>query len=449
MLSPVSSVKVITFPQQTVSNDCDCDCDCNSQVITQDHLARSDQESLACTPLTSTFLELTPACNNRCIGCSNVFITDKPTRKMEIAAAPLTILQWQIIIDKLAPFVDRVSLTGGEPTLYKYFAEFTALLDQYQLGFTLFTNARWRQPETIINTFSRTVGLKGLLISLHGHDALTHEAFTLVPGSFEETVKNIKLATQAGISVTLSTIITRYSYAQTQAIYELGQELGVRQVAFNRYVGLPTDDSAPTPNQLKRALTDIETLRLQGSNVKLTVTVPQCFHPTSATGCGAGEAFVTVDPWGNVKPCNHTPMILGNLLYDSVESIMATEQLDYWRNLHPAGCDDCAAFAVCGGGCRAEAMLNQQSQDSLIQGPFLPGQENFKEFFVVPDYLHPISTQPFTPNDFIDEIDWPMRQVLVTALDGSITLKELGMKYGQGMLDLIGTMHKEGLVEFV
>ena len=406
--------------------------------------------SLAGTPPpTNAYLELTPACNNRCLGCSNVFLTDKPTRRMEIAQAPLDIAAWRTILNKLTPTVESVSITGGEPTLYKYFDEFVGLLDDYGLRFTLFTNARWHNPEMTIADLGQTTHLNGLLISLHGQDASTHEAFTSISGSFQETISNIRLATKAGIPVTLSTIITRYSYDQTQAIYEFGRTLGVEKVAFNRYVGLPTDDSAPTPQQLKQALIEIERMRLGGANVKLTVTVPQCFHPSSATGCGAGETFITIDPWGNVKPCNHTPMILGNLRYDSLEVIMASQQLEYWRNLHPVGCNDCAAQAICGGGCRAEAMLNQTGGDTLIQGPFTEDKGVYQVFMVIPDYLHPLSTQEFSKVDFIDEVDRDMQQALAANLNGRVSLKELGAQYGQEMLDLVGTMHNEGVVEFV
>ena len=437
-MSHLIFTKLITITTSSLTADCDCDCDCASNI---------PPHSTA-TP-TAAYLELTPACNNRCVGCSNVFISDKPTRKMETATAPLDIAAWRIILGKLAPTVERVSITGGEPTLYKHFDEFVALLDEYSLRFTLFTNARWHNAVTTVAALRQTPHLNGLLISLHGAEAAAHEAFTLIDGSYHETLENIKRATAAGLPVTLSTIITRYCYDQSQAIYELAQTLGVQRVAFNRYVGLSTDDSASSPQQLKQALIDIERLRLQGANVKLTVTVPQCFHPTSATGCGAGETFVTVDPWGNVKPCNHTPMILGNLLYDSPAQVMASPQLDYWRNLHPAGCNDCAAQSICGGGCRAEAMLHQSPGDTLIQGPYLADEASYTKFFVLPDYLHPIATHPFTADDLVAEIPHSIRQALSTSLHGSLTLKELGHRHGQEMLDLVGTMHQEGVVEFV
>ena len=437
--------KLITFPESSDSN-IDCDCDCSGD--TSDGLSMINSvQILPLSSLTTAYLELTPACNNRCLGCSNVFITDKPTRKIEIAQAPLGISDWRMIIGKLAPQIDQLSITGGEPTLYKYFTEFTHLLAEYNLRFTLFTNARWHNPNSVVRTLGQTEQLKGLLISLHGQDAGTHEAFTLVLGSFDETVENIRLATQAGVPVTLSTIITRYSFAQSQAVYKLGQDLGVRQVVFNRYIGQSDDDCAPTPSQLKQALTDIEALRVSGANVKLSVTVPQCFHPTSATGCGAGDAFITVDPWGNVKPCNHTPMIVGNLRYDTIEQIMASQKLDYWRNLPLANCKDCAALAACGGGCRAEAMLNQSNYDSLATKPFL--SEDKTDFLVLPDYLHPLATQTFSKEDFVAEIDRQSREILLNSLDGTTTLKDLGMRYGQPMLDLIGAMHHEGIVEFV
>ncbi|MDM8528284.1 radical SAM protein [Anaerolineales bacterium HSG24] len=396
--------------------DCDCDCDCHALPTLQ-------------SKLSSTYLELTPACNSRCVGCSNVFITDKPTRNMEIAQAPLPIDAWRTILSKLSPHVERVSITGGEPTLYKYFPQFMDLLNEFGLRFTLFTNARWVKPQETVTALAQTDHLNGLLISMHGADAATHEAFTLIKGSYQETIKNIKLATSADIPVTMSCIITRHSYDQVEAVYQLSQSLGVRSVVFNRYVGTLTDEPAPDSAQLKQALIDVERLRVAGERVKLSVTVPQCFHPTSTTGCGAGESFYTIDPWGNVKPCNHTPMILGNLRHDSLEQIQASEQLTYWRNLVPAGCHSCSAQTICGGGCRAEAMLNQAQSDTLIQDPYLP--EHNTEFLILPEYLHPLATHQFSQDDFLPNIDCQTRQVLSEQLNGAVSLKALGQQHGQ------------------
>ncbi|RLC18096.1 MAG: hypothetical protein DRI57_08900, partial [Deltaproteobacteria bacterium] len=233
----------------------------------------------------------------------------------------VSISEWRKILGKLVPHIDHVNITGGEPTQYRHFAEFIRLIDNASLTFTLFTNARWQHPPEIVETFRQARNLSGLLISMHGKDAETHEAFTQVQGSYDEAKENIELAIRNDIRVTLSCIITRHNCDQISEIYQQSQEMGARRLVFNRYVGQPGDNCAPTSAQLRQALSEIETLRVSGASVKVSGVVPQCFCTTSATGCGAGKTFITVDPTGNVRPCNHAPLILGNLRYDSLESI--------------------------------------------------------------------------------------------------------------------------------
>jgi radical SAM protein with 4Fe4S-binding SPASM domain len=430
----------ITFSENSNSSQCDCDCgggidcDCDYHVSSQDIFTR----------LTTAYIELTSACNNHCIGCGNVFISDKAARKAEIDSVPLPLSEWHKIIAKLAPPVTHINITGGEPTLYSHFAKFISLLDEHCLTFTLFTNARWRSPKETLKILTQAKGLKGLLISLHGKDARTHESFTLTPGAYDETLKNIRLAASAGIPVTLSSIITRYNYTQIADIQQLAQEIGIKRMVFSRYVGHAEDNCAPNPEQLRQALTQIETLRVSGSAVKLSVAIPQCFHPTSALGCGAGKSYITVDPQGNVRPCNHAPLILGNLRRDSLERITNSAAMAYWHNLTPETCRDCSAFEICGGGCKAEAMLNNKPQDSLIQVPFLSGTR----FMVLPENLRPVATSRFNPQELPEGINCQI-QGIPPSFDGSLTLKEFGIRYGQNMLDCIGAMHSSGMVGFM
>jgi radical SAM protein with 4Fe4S-binding SPASM domain len=343
-----------SFPWLEHSNDC------------ESGFVDAPAGTVPATPRT-VFLELTAACNSRCSGCSNVFISRKPSRKIPPVATPLDIADWGRIIEKLADYAQLIKITGGEPTLYKHFGGLLNVLEEYRLPYILFSNARWTNPSEIIEVLNQTNYLGGLLISLHGRDAATHDAFTLVPGSFDEAVQNIKRTTAIGLPVVLSSIITKYNFQQTRAIYELGQQLGVEKVVFNRYIGQVSDSCAPTPTNLKNALNSIEMLRDDGQSVKLSVTIPQCFRPNSTAGCGAGDSFWTIDPWGNVKPCNHAPLLVGNLLVESIEQIENSAQLAWWRGFSPAGCESCSLLMQCGGGCRAEAMLNQSQQDTLIR----------------------------------------------------------------------------------
>ena len=339
-------------------------CDCNIYTFVQSVYSQHNFNVI-----TNVYFELTPTCNNNCAGCGNVFVSDKPSRKTDTDNAGLSLSQWHTLIEKLPSHLTHVNITGGEPTLSPYFDEFIRMIDKKGLSFTLFTNARWNKPQEILNILLSSKGLKGLLISLHGKDAFTHEAFTQAKGSFEHSLENIKLAASHGIPVTLSTIINRYNYSQVRSVYDLANRMGINRLVFSRYVGLYDDECAPTDEQLKQALTDIESIQNTGAAIKLSVTIPQCFYPSSSRGCGAGRSYVTVDPWGNVRPCNHSPLILGNLLDTSLDAMIDSEPLKTWHNLVSSQCKQCSEFALCGGGCKAEAMLNHQSYDSLIRLP--------------------------------------------------------------------------------
>lgn len=112
-------------------------------------------------------LELTPLCNNRCPGCFNVFIEDTVTRPMRDVPPPLTAAQWREILIKIKPHAARVKLTGGEPTLHPEFEKIVQTLVEFDLPFSLFTNARWQHPDRLIALLSKTPQCSGLLISLH------------------------------------------------------------------------------------------------------------------------------------------------------------------------------------------------------------------------------------------------------------------------------------------
>ncbi len=300
--------------------------------------------------LVFAFVEITPACNNRCSGCSNVYLDQR-----QAAAMPVT--AWETLLKSIRPYVDYVKLTGGEPTLYPAFSRLLEVLEALDLPFTLFTNARWHAPETLVAALRHAPGLQGLLISLHGVTAPTHEAFSSVPGSFVETLANLRRALDAAIPCTLSMVITRHNWDQIEAMIELAQRLGAEGVAFNRYIGAPLPELEPTPAQLYEALQRIEAAQRSGAAVKFGVPLSLCQSEAAASPCLAGEAFVTIDPWGKVRPCNHAPVVLGDLQSQTLPEILATPATQQWRNWVPETCRTCGFRATCRGGCRAEALL--------------------------------------------------------------------------------------------
>jgi len=282
---------------------------------------------------------------------------------------PLSFEQWRTILDRLVPHAHRFKLTGGEPTLHPEFEAIVGHIRGLGTSLTVFTNGRWTNPESVLDALARTPNLTGLLISLHGAYAASHEVFTGVPGSFDETVANVRRAVAAGISVTLSTVLHRANLGELAAVVALAESLGTDHVVFNRYLGPSVPEIAITDAQLMQATHTVDTMREQGQPVTFGVCIPQCFTPSSSTGCLAGVAFCAVDPWGNLRPCNHSPLTAGNLLSGTLEEAWHSPEMERFRQAIPEACHTCAAFSTCHGGCRALVMELNLPGDPLMVGP--------------------------------------------------------------------------------
>lgn len=327
------------------------DCACDVSVAQFDPAA----------PLSTVYLELTPACNNACPGCSNVF--------PHTAARPvLSSTEWRRVFDRLAPYRPRLRFTGGEPTLHPQFERIVSLAQDMGFAFSVFTNARWRDPLRTPRFLAGLTGLECLLASLHGAQAASHEAFTATPGSFDETVANIRRAVDAGVRVNTSTVVTRQNHAEMAEVIALSQALGAGQAVFNRYIGGALPGVEPSPDELKLAVATVEHAGHNGSTgrVKFGTPIPHCFTPNGSNGCMAGFAHVTIDPWGNVRPCPHAPMVAGNLLCERVEAILEGPVMQEWRWGYWAQCEGCGQRESCFAGCRAMTLLHTPGRDPLI-----------------------------------------------------------------------------------
>lgn len=391
-------------------------------------------------------LELTPVCNNRCRGCYNVFAEER-------AQPPLTSEEWRKILDRIKPHTHRVKLTGGEPTLYPHFEGIVAYLHELDISFSLFTNGCWSDPERLVAFLKTVPQLRGLLISLHGATPAAQEAFSGVQGSFERTVANIRRATEAGLPVTISAVIHRRNLDQFQAILALAHDLGADHVAFNRYLGPRDPTIEPTEQQLRQAVLQIEVLRQGGARVKFGNCIPQCFVESSSTGCLSGVAYCTIDPWGNMRPCNHSSLKCENLLEQSVEEAWQSAEMQRWRGMIPAECHLCAEFSQCHGGCRAMAIELGLEKDPLAGAPLAARQSSPERISLYED-LRPVGAYQLREEEFgyvlmrgncIVPVPHEALAIL-SVCDGKTTLKRIEAQFGQPGIDLVGALWEKGLL---
>jgi radical SAM protein with 4Fe4S-binding SPASM domain len=398
-------------------------------------------------------LELTWACDNRCPGCSNFFWGGA---RDSSASPPLGRAGWLQILERVAPHAQRLKLTGGEPTLHPDFPAIVAAIEERAVDFTLFTNARWQDASAMLELLGPCTHLTGLLVSLHGASAPSHEAFTGVPGSFAETVANVRAAIRQKIPVALSTVLTPHSAGELPELLSLVEELGARTLVLNRYMGAPLPEATLSEDALREVVPQIEELRDAGYPLKYGNCVPQCFTPNSSVGCMAGVAYCAIDPWGNLRPCTLSSLRAGNLLERPLEELWRSPVMESFRESIPSGCRRCPAFPSCHGGCKALALELGMEADPLAC-PSAPPPTGRPPATVV---LHPgwRPTGHFTSRSE----SWglvlmrgnqllPVRheaRPLLEALDGRLTVAELQARFGEAALSLVGALYERDMVTF-
>jgi radical SAM protein with 4Fe4S-binding SPASM domain len=390
-------------------------------------------------------LEVTDRCNSRCPGCSNVFTP---------GGNALSLDQWERILEGLAPYVHEYRVTGGEPTLKDDILDLLRLLDRQKRYFHIFTNGRWNDRDALIDGFKTLQYLATFLISLHGPDADSHMAFT-GEDTFCDATETIARAVAAGLEVNTNTVLTRSNFRRIEEVAALSHSLGARSAVFARYIGHPCEGLTLTDEELKEALAAIEGLVSRGYNVSLGNCIPHCFFESTTSGCSAGITFATVDPYGNVRPCNHSPVIGGNLLREDITKIWKSKTMRAFRNAVPGECRRCRRLTYCPGGCKAMAGLLGVPRDPLIRSRVVHKDEPTLMEVTLEDELCPVPRYAVRREDF----GWALirqSQVIpvsskagrvIQTFDGKTDLRAIEKKFGAAALSFVYSLYVRDFIE--
>jgi radical SAM protein with 4Fe4S-binding SPASM domain len=396
-------------------------------------------------------LELTPACNNQCPGCSNPFEKARSN-------PCLTGTEWQLFLRNVGPRAARIRLTGGEPTFHPQFQPILETAASFDAAVTIFTNARWRHPKQLIKIIKRLKNVAGLLVSLHGATQTSHEKFTKVTGSFEETTANIKLALGAGIRVALSVVVNRFNFEEIGLIYELGRQWGVDHVAYNRFIGDIRSEHYLEPARMRQAVGVIDNLIAQGAPVEHSICVPQCFSGNfrdAPEQCLAGVASICVDPWGNLRPCLYSKTVIGSIRATSLADLWHSPVLKEWRGRSPTGCKVCSQSENCHGGCRAASEFLSEPIDPLYVGPIL--DSGFQKTIELPPDAKPVLAAAIRQEAYGIVLLGTERLLIVSAealpvleaCDGTNTFTELFSRLNSRELELLAQIWEAGSLRLV
>ena len=295
-------------------------------------------------------IETTYACNQRCLFCYN------PNRGMKIDSGVID----NIVRSIFDSWIPHVYLIGGEPSLLgtKKLNEYIELLSK-RSSVTIVTNG-----QIYLEDLSDKLSCIG--VPIHGIGE-THDFLAGKQGSFKTAVKSVEQYVRRGFDVRCIPVLTKTNFSQMFAVIKLAKQLGMESVFVDRYedggIGsIRSVDLKPSLDQFRIALGQM----IEGRNAFNIPTgwgtaIPFCLDERLITenmsaDCGAGITFCAINPKGEVRLCNQSERIYGNVLNEPMEKIWHKPKLSEFRDLRwvEKPCDGCAVLSECLCGCKVD-----------------------------------------------------------------------------------------------
>jgi radical SAM protein with 4Fe4S-binding SPASM domain len=219
---------------------------------------------------------------------------------------------------------------------------------------------------------------------LHSSKPEPHDNMTRIKGSWEKSLNSIKRVLKLGGDVVPVIILTKLNADNLENTIILLKDLGITRIMLNRFniggEGIKEYKNLfLTQTVLKMAFSKANNLASRYSlKISSNVCTPVCYiNPSdfpsirfSHCGLKINRMPVTMDIEGNLRICNHSPVIMGNIFKDKLENIFESEYTKKWENTVPDICSGCKEYYRCFGGCRAasEQMgLSLEQADPMIR----------------------------------------------------------------------------------
>jgi radical SAM protein with 4Fe4S-binding SPASM domain len=321
--------------------------------------------------LHSIIWEITQRCNHACLHCYNVWQPDTAECPCDYPRGELDTADMISVIDRALDGVscEHVTLTGGEPLLRADLAQIIDHLHARDVGVTLISNGHLLDEPAAVDLIERGVGMFELPLLSRRREV--HDALSASPGAFDAVLAAMAHIRYHRGQFVAVFVATRRNIADLYETIKLAFAFGARGVMLNRFnVGgrgrAYMEELLPSVDEMRAALRVADAASREFHlPISCSIALQPCLidhhaYPNLGFGfCGAGtkHAYFTVDPLGNVRPCNHTPTILGNVLVERMVDLISPERIAPFVSAAPAFCRPCAMHDTCLGGCKAAAQV--------------------------------------------------------------------------------------------
>lgn len=261
-------------------------------------------------------IEITYRCNERCKHC---YIFDEK----KSSADELSLDQYLKLFAELRKMnTIHITLTGGDPSQRADFTEILRGAVDGGFAVAVFTNGIGYCEETLAEIIR--IRPMSMSFSIYSGIPEEHDGITGVKGSFQKTLTTLKKVKAAGITVSIKTPVMAPTLKGFPAIQALCEDLGVRSEVSYLICATNQGDIAPTKFRLGNVEKYKQVMRLARKGKQLTEFKPRDIHDVI---CGAGRLALSINPYGEVFPCNGLNYPLGNVKETSIEEIWNSDAL--------------------------------------------------------------------------------------------------------------------------
>jgi MoaA/NifB/PqqE/SkfB family radical SAM enzyme len=245
------------------------------------------RRALALAQPLNAYLELTYACNWRCVFCYNPRHFDE---------RGLATSDWVRVLDDLRALGTlTVTLTGGEPLRHEGALAIARAARERAFALKLFTNGSLVTEEVADALAEIHASVE---LSLHGARPETHDRTTGAPGSFQAMWTGIARLQARRVRVQLKAPLTRLNETELDAMLALAEAHGLTLRVDPTIT--PKDDGDPGPLQYAASAAGVERLYRKLASMG---PLPASPRRPGGSNCGLGRLTIAIDPEGHVFPC--------------------------------------------------------------------------------------------------------------------------------------------------
>ena len=273
--------------------------------------------------LSSVMIEITSACNYKCVHC----YLGKRNKYFRSDYLPYeTFLSIIEQLKELCTF--KVCLTGGEPFCHPRINDILGLLRDNNFMVYVLTNASMINADNIVILRN---SVNKVLTTRYGNNSKTYESVTRVPGSYLKYEDALKLLDENKIKFSERGVLLRENGNEVQ-------EFNRKCKNVESYICVDCRDNYAQPhlankNVLKKFFSELIDDTAEVKRQMLDFGIEEDTYVCAAL---TNSLFITVD--GNITPCANFNYPIGNINYDKLTSIWNKNNIYAIRENFKAKC---------------------------------------------------------------------------------------------------------------